>query len=187
MPDAPQAKPDTHAAPTPAKPILNVHDIPLIERPEKQRPQGAAAKRYGARMGLLGQAMGAKRLGYNLTVIDPGKRAFPFHNHHANEEMFFVVSGTGQLRFGKATYDVKPGDVIACPPGGPEVAHQLINTGSEDLKVLSVSTQVSPDAVDYPDTGRFGILGDWPGKNPAMPNFAFIGREEDSLPYWDGE
>ena len=187
MPDAaqPQTKPD--GAQTPAKPILNIDEIELLERPETQRPTGPAAERYGARMGLLGAAMGAKKLGYNLTVIDPGKRAFPFHNHHANEEMFFIVSGHGQLRFGSETYDIKPGDVVACPPGGDDVAHQLVNTGTEPLRVLSASTALSPDAVDYPDTGRFGILGDWPGKNPAMKNFAFIGREEDSLPYWDGE
>ena len=187
MPDAAKPMPQSEPGQKPAGPILNIHEIPLLDRPEKQRPQGAAAERYGARIGLLGQAMGAKKLGYNLTVIDPGKRAFPFHNHHANEEMFFIVSGTGQVRFGDATHDVKPGDVIACPPGGPEVAHQLINTGDQYLKVLSISTHASLDVVDYPDTGRFGILGDWPGKGGAMPNFAFIGREDDSLPYWDGE
>ena len=44
-----------------------------------------------------------QKLGYNLTVVAPGKRAFPFHCHHANEEMFFIVSGR-TLRFGSAEY-----------------------------------------------------------------------------------
>jgi uncharacterized cupin superfamily protein len=46
---------------------------------------------FEARLGDIGRRLGAQKLGYNLTVVPPGKRAFPFHNHHINEEMFVVV------------------------------------------------------------------------------------------------
>ena len=39
-------------------------------------------------------------LHYNLTAVPPGKRAFPFHNHRVNEEMFFILEGTGEVRIG---------------------------------------------------------------------------------------
>src|SRR5947208_9686221 len=83
--------------------------------------------KFAAKIAPIATTLGAKKLGYNLTVIEPGKRAFPFHNHHANEEMFYVIGGAGTLRFGKNEYPVRAGDVIGCPPGGP--AHQLVNTG----------------------------------------------------------
>jgi uncharacterized cupin superfamily protein len=43
--------------------------------------------------------------------------------------------------------------VVACPTGGPEVAHQIINTGVADLRYLALSTQVAVEICEYPDTG----------------------------------
>ena len=50
------------------------------------------------RMAPVGPRIGAQLLGYNITAVPPGKRAFPLHNHHVNEEMFFILSGSGELR-----------------------------------------------------------------------------------------
>jgi uncharacterized cupin superfamily protein len=41
--------------------------------------------------------------------------------------MFFIVKGTGTLRYGDETRKVRAGDVICCPTGGPETAHQIVN------------------------------------------------------------
>ena len=103
------------------------------------------------------RASARKLLGYNITAVPPGKRAFPLHNHVVNEEMFFVLEGSGELRVGDATHPVRAGDIIACPPGGPETAHQLVNTGDAELKYLAVSTTLSPEVCDYPDSGKFGV------------------------------
>ena len=129
------------------------------------------------------------RMGYNLTIVAPGKRAFPFHCHHANEEMFYVIEGTGTLRYGKETFPVKAGDVIACPAGGPEYAHQLVNTGATDLKYLAVSTMIDTDIWQYPDSGKWGAVG---GRVPAgrPGDAAFPSRyvaDGESLDYWHGE
>ena len=59
--------------------------------------------------------------------MPPGKVQCPFHNHHAEEEMFFILEGEGELRFGAERYPLRKNDIIACPPGGPDVAHQIIN------------------------------------------------------------
>ncbi|MFX6258424.1 cupin domain-containing protein, partial [Acinetobacter baumannii] len=71
-------------------------------------------------MAPIGRMLGAQTLGYNLTVIEPGKRVFPFPSHRANEEMFFIVEGTGEVRIGEARHPIGAGDVISCPAGGPE-------------------------------------------------------------------
>ena len=127
-------------------------------------------------------------LGYNITVVPPGRRAFPLHNHHANEEMFFVLEGSGELRMGEATYRVRAGDVIACPPGGPETAHQIENTSEAPLRYLAISTMVEPDVIEYPDSDKFLVKGRLPaGDGTRNEPFRFIGRRETSLGYWDGE
>ena len=41
--------------------------------------------------------------------------------------MFFIVKGAGTLRYGDETRKIRAGDVICCPAGGPETAHQIVN------------------------------------------------------------
>jgi uncharacterized cupin superfamily protein len=95
---------------------------------------------FTSRRATISDRIGAKKLGYNLTVLPPGKVQCPFHSHHAEEEMFFILEGEGELRFGGARYPIRAGDVIACPCGGASVAHQIINTGAAEMRYLAVST-----------------------------------------------
>jgi uncharacterized cupin superfamily protein len=149
-------------------------------------PAGPARERYEARIGFIGTRIGAHQLGYNVTAISPGKRAFPFHNHRVNEEMFFVLAGRGEIRIGLDRHPVRAGDFIACLAGGPETAHQIVNTGDEELRFLAVSTMRSPEVAEYPDTGRFGLLAHLDGADGQTRPLRFVGREEDSLDYWEG-
>ena len=151
-------------------------------------PTGAAAERYDTKMGFISRKIGARKLGYNLTAVPPGERAFPFHNHQVNEEMFFVLAGSGEIRIGDETFPIRTGDIIACPAGGHETAHQIINTGSQELRYLAISTQQSPEIAEYPDTGRFGVLAEMAqNSNETARMLMFVGREEQSLSYWEEE
>jgi len=67
--------------------------------------------------------------------------------------------------------------VIACPPGGRELAHQIVNNSSDELVYLSVSTKLSPEIAEYPDSGKFGVLSS---------DIRFLGKLDQSLGYWDG-
>lgn len=170
------------------RPIVNIAEVELRPRPAAFAAKGPAAERFDARMGMIAPLLGAEKLGYNVTAVPPGKRAFPFHNHQVNEEMFFILGGTGEVRIGAETYPVRQGDVIACPPGGAETAHQIVNTGGVELKYLAVSTKLSPEIAEYPDSGKFGVLAELPaGADGQRRTFRFIGREAISVDYWDGE
>lgn len=168
------------------KPILNVADAELHPRPPQYAPTGVAAEIIDAKVAFVSRQFGARKLGYNVTAIPPGKRAFPFHNHQTNDEMFFILAGSGTLRIGKEQHAIRTGDIISCPAGGPETAHQIVNTGTEELRFLAVSSAFSPDIVEYPDSGRFGILADLTPTPDGQPrSLMYVGREADSLPYWD--
>ncbi|MBI3563280.1 MAG: cupin domain-containing protein [Gammaproteobacteria bacterium] len=170
------------------RPIINIADIELQPRPAAFAATGAAAERYDARMGFIAPLLGAQKLGYNLTAVPPGKCAFPLHNHRVNEEMFFVLQGTGELRIGESVYPVRVGDIIACPAGGKELAHQIVNTRKDELRYLAVSTKLSPEIVEYPDSGKFGVLAEYPAGPEGKPQvFRFVGREDLGIDYWDGE
>jgi uncharacterized cupin superfamily protein len=169
-------------------PVLNLADVELKPRPAAFTPTGAAAERYESRVGLIAPRLGAQKLGYNLTAVPPGKRAFPAHNHRVNEEMFFVLEGSGELRIGAAVHPIRAGDIVALPPGGKDTAHQITNTGTVELKYLAVSTKMTPEIVDYPDSGKFGVLAEFPPGADGKPQiFRFVGRESSAVDYWEGE
>src|SRR5262245_3318707 len=130
----------------PEKPIINLADVPLREF--------GKGETFAAKLGRIGPLLGSTGIGCTLTVVPPGKRAFPFHRHHVIHELFFVLEGTGEYRFGDKTYPVRAGDVIAAPAGGE--AHQLINTGSGDLRYLSLSTRSEERRVGKECSARRG-------------------------------
>jgi len=170
------------------RPIINIEEVALEPRPAAFAPTGAAAGRFAARMGLIGPRIGARKLGYNITAVPPGKSAFPFHNHHVNEEMVFVLQGSGEIRIGDGTYPLRVGDVVALPPGGREAAHQIINSGTDELRYLAVSNRLSPELAEYPDSGKFAVLAELAAGADGKPRrWLFVGRESQSLDYWEGE
>ena len=134
--------------------------------------------KFGCSFARLGPLLGAKELGYSYDVVPPGKRACPFHSHRAEEEMFFIVRGTGTLRYGSETRGIRAGDVICCPTGGPETAHQIINDSTEDLAYLSVSTMMPAEVCEYPDSKKIGAFGG---------GVRHMTRAEHNLDYWVDE
>jgi uncharacterized cupin superfamily protein len=160
--------------------VMNLNELP--------EPQGEPHhERFATRHVLVGTPLGAQKLGYNLTEIPPGKKAFPYHFHHVNEEMFLVLSGTGELRWPGGTHPLKPMDLVCCPPG-PDGAHQFINNGKEPFRYLALSTMQDPEVVEYPDSGKYGVVAGRPrGGTRADAAFGVIAFKKDEVDYWEGE
>jgi uncharacterized cupin superfamily protein len=155
--------------------VINLDEVEL-------QPHGHGTD-FEAKLGPIGRRVGARKLGYRLTVVPPGKRAWPYHCHHNNEEMFFILAGTGTLRIGEERIPLRAGDVVCAPEGGPETAHQILNDGSGELRYLAVSTMEGPDVFEYPDSGKFGVFAG----PKQQPRFTFYGRPGSAVDYWDGE
>jgi uncharacterized cupin superfamily protein len=158
------------------KQIMNIGDATLA-------PVGNGAKFVG-QFASLGANIGARKLGVSLAVVPPGKRAFPKHAHHVNEEMMFILEGTGTYHCGSESAPVKAGDLIAAPPGDGTTAHQIENTSAAPLRYLTFSTKLEPEVVEYPDSGKFGVAS-LAGKD--RPTIRFMGRIDMNLDYFDGE
>lgn len=167
-------------------PILYLDEVTLEPWPAGAGITAEAARRYSAEMGAVGARIGARLLGYNITVVPPGFAAYPAHCHRVNEEMFFILSGSGVLRRGKHQYSVGTGAFIACPPGGTETAHQLVNTGVVPLRFLAVSTKATPEVVHYPDSRKSGLLVET-GEGSKRHRLVHLWRDDESCTYWYGE
>src|SRR5471030_1661731 len=66
----------------------------------------------------LGAAAGAMRVGASLYVVAPGARQMPVHVHGDEEEIFYVLGGSGLSWQGGAACEVQPGDAIVHRPTG---------------------------------------------------------------------
>ena len=155
------------------KPVINLDELELVSHEDGP---------FAGRFGLIAERIGARKLGYNLTVLPPGKVQCPFHNHHGDEEMFLIIEGEGELRFGDQRYPIRKHDVIACPTGGPEVAHQIINTGKTTMRYLALSTRSEVDACEYPDSRKVAVFAGQPKRRLSK-----VFRAETTVDYYDRE
>jgi uncharacterized cupin superfamily protein len=162
--------------PAPEKPIVNIADVPLQDF--------GKGEKFAAKIARIAPMLGSTGLGCMLTVVPSGKRAFPFHRHHVIHELFFVLSGTGEYRLGDKRHPLRAGDVIAAPAGGE--AHQIINTGSEELRYLGLSTLGEVDVVDYPDSGKMAVAAGIKNADFTTATYRGMGRIAPA-DYWDGE
>jgi uncharacterized cupin superfamily protein len=135
---------------------------------------------FSWRRAAVSEHIGAAKMGASLYELQPGERSFPYHYEYGNEEWLLVVGGRPTLRDPDGEHELRPGDVV-CFREGPEGAHQVRNDTGEPVKVLILSTKVSPDTAVYPDSGKVGV---WSGQDTDAGRIFRIADEAD---YWDGE
>ena len=108
----------------------------------------------------------------------PGKLNAPPHCHSAEEEIFVVLEGDGDLLLweedGIAEQPVRAGSVVA-RPAGTGVGHAF-RAGEQGMTVLMYGTRDPNDICYYPRSGKVYFTG-----------LGLIARLGDSLDYWDGE
>jgi len=126
------------------------------------KPSQVAARRREEGMTALarrdvGRATGTVTIGLNVVEIDPGRRGHAFHCHSAEEELFYVLAGSGGLRLGSDEHALSPGHVVA-RPAGTGIAHEFI-AGPGGLTYLAFGSRVPADTCFYPDSGRVSLRG----------------------------
>ena len=125
------------------KPVINVDQL--------EYEHFGKGDKFAADRAPVGPLIGARKLGYAVIRLEPGKRAWPYHAHHVIEEMFFVLSGHGTLRHAGQEYPIRAGDFIASPadPGKYGVWHGD-TSNPRDPANFRVFARVE-DGVDYWD------------------------------------
>jgi uncharacterized cupin superfamily protein len=123
----------------------------------------------------------ARRRAHRRSVyeIDPGKKLWPYHLHHANEEWLLVLRGRPTLRTPEGERELVEGDV-ACFPRGAAGAHQVRNATEEPVRILKPSTVIAPEILEYPDSGKVDTVS-------AKGERILLIRDAELAKYWDGE
>jgi uncharacterized cupin superfamily protein len=121
----------------------------------------------------LGRGAGSQLSGLQHVTVPPGRRSSVRHCHSHDEELFVVLEGGGTLLLGDERHDVRPGSIVARPPG-TGVAHSF-EAGDDGIVLLAYGTREPADACWYPDSRKVSSRG-----------LGVIFRVEP-LDYWDGE
>jgi uncharacterized cupin superfamily protein len=155
-------------APRPAN-VVNVADVQATERDTAT---------VGRRVKDLGRAASSLRTGLRHVEVLPGKLHAAPHVHSAEEEIFVVLDGAGELllweREGVEEHGVRTGSVVS-RPAGTRVAHAF-RGGEAGLTLLMYGTREPSDVCFYPRSGKVFFRG-----------IGVISRLGESLDYWDGE
>jgi uncharacterized cupin superfamily protein len=121
----------------------------------------------------LGTAAGSVRSGLEHYTVAPGRLSNPPHCHSAEEELFVVLDGDGELLLGGDELPLRRGHVVA-RPAGTGVAHAF-RGGRAGLTFLAWGHRDPSDICFYPRSGKVSIRG---------VKAIFRVQRAD---YWDGE
>ena len=152
--------------------VFNLFDGQLDD--ELERPG------WSWRRAIVGDKIGAEKLGASLYELEPNEKTFPYHYEYGAEEWLLVVGGRPTLRAPDGEHVLRPGDIV-CFREGPDGAHQVRNDTDASVRVLIFSTKGVPAVPVYPDSGKIGISTG----SQADPLRYF--RIDSSVDYCDGE
>ena len=161
---------------------------PLIVNAKKVKARKMkGGDRYAFRAVPLGQAAGGRQIGCSLYELPPGKRSYPYHYHTANEEAIYVLEGQGTIRLPGGRKPLRPGDYVALP-ADRSGAHQVINSSSQPLRYLCISTMTAPEVGIYPDSGKIGFFAEVAPGDSRLPRTLYGFHELDAgVDYFKGE
>jgi uncharacterized cupin superfamily protein len=127
----------------------------------------------------IGARLEAELIGGSLYELESGNKLWPYHTHHANEEWLIVVRGRPTLRTHEGEQELREGDVV-CFRRGKDGFHQVLNRTDSPIRVLMLSTLITPDIVEYPDSGKIG-------SRSVAGERILLARPGPDLDYWEGE
>ena len=119
-----------------------------------------------------------ERTGLRLSEVVPEKLNCPPHCHSAEEEIFVVLAGAGELELWTGPEEVERTGIraghVVCRRAGTGVAHAF-GAGEQGLSILMYGSRRPEDTCYYPRSNKVSFAG-----------LGVIGRIE-RLDYWDGE
>jgi uncharacterized cupin superfamily protein len=111
----------------------------------------------------LGDALGLRQFGVNLTTLPPGKESSMRHWHTREEEFVYVLEGEVVLRTDTGEQLLRAGCCAGFPAGSRD-AHQLVNRSDRPAVYLEVGTRDDADEAFYPEADLLYSPPGQPGK-----------------------
>jgi uncharacterized cupin superfamily protein len=137
----------------PAFDPLRIAESNATSYPEKFRALNS--RRWNRR---LGDHVGLKNFGVNLTRIEPGAQTSARHTHSKQDEFIWVIEGEVVLETNEGAQTLQPGMCAGFAAGGGN-AHRFVNKTTRDVLLLIVGDRTPFDEVTYPDIDNQATAG----------------------------
>ncbi len=125
---------------------------------DELKPYRSPQPGLGGAWTQLGTPAGSKTVGLNRIQLGPGEVSTPAHVHGADEEIFFVLAGSGLSWQDGETHEVGAGDCLVHAPLGKP--HTL--RGSDGgLDVLAYGTRTRIGGAYLPKVGAYWLWPSW--------------------------
>jgi len=85
--------------------------------------------------------LGAELTGLNFLIVKPGRREAFAHRHRTAEEIYVVLSGSGQVKLDDELVELTPLDAVRVGPG----VTRSFQAGPDGLEVLIFGPRVEGD------------------------------------------
>ncbi len=82
---------------------------------------------------------GWKRISH--AVLPPGT-SIGYHQHNSDEEIYYIMDGTGRITVNDVTWDVRKGDALPCRLGE---SHGLYNNSDDIMEIFICRVVANPD------------------------------------------
>jgi len=129
--------------------LVTAEEIAAMDGLDKVHFLNPEAKRINK---SLGDLTGLTGFGFHIIEVAPGDETTEYHVHHFEDECVYVLAGTATAETGDEKVQIKTGDFIGYRKGG--LAHTIVNTGTEALRMIVVGQRLAHDVGDYPRKGK---------------------------------
>ena len=129
--------------------LLRAEDIAAMAGLEKTHFLNENAQRLNK---SLGDITGLTGFGFHIIEVAPGRETTEYHKHYHEDECIFVLNGEATATIGEVEHTIKAGDFIGYRKGG--LAHTIVNTGPDVLRLIVVGERLDHDVGDYPRLGK---------------------------------
>lgn len=106
----------------------------------------------------LGDAAGSVSVGVNRIQLDAGEVSTPAHVHGADEEIFFVLAGSGLSWQDGVTHEIRAGD---CLVHAPRAEAHTLRAGDDGLEVLAFGGRTPIGSSYLPQVGVRWLWPSW--------------------------
>lgn len=113
-------------------------------------PEPLRSRVASRRKQRLGDALGLKNFGVNLTTLPPGAQSALRHWHTKQDEFIYVLKGELVLVTDAGEQALAPG-MCAGFPAGQADGHHLVNRSPREAVYLEIGDRPPGDGVTYPD------------------------------------
>jgi uncharacterized cupin superfamily protein len=130
----------------------------IVHWDEVKKFERSVGTNLGGTWSDLGRAAGTKRVGLRRIELGPGGVPTPAHVHSGEEEIFYVLAGSGLSWQDGETYEVRAGDCLVHHP--LTKAHTL-KAGDDGLDVLAFGERVPIGGAYLPRGRVYWLYPSW--------------------------